>query len=132
MDGEVLGVAFGSAAVRLPSGSVIEGMGTVDGHRAALFVRPEAIALATDPAGFARPADRFAGRVSAVLFIGANSSLLIDAQYPYAAPRRPAAGGPLAGIGVGTAVVAATPEATRIFPGTRPPRGFGLCLCSRR
>src|SRR5215203_523649 len=78
--GEVLAPAFGSAAVRLPSGSVIEGMGTVDGHhRAASFVRPEAIALATDPAGLPDLPNRFAGRVSAVLFDGANSSLLIDA-----------------------------------------------------
>ena len=116
--GEVLAPAFGSAAVRLPSGSVIEGMGTVDGHRAASFVRPEAIALATDPAGLPDLPNRFAGRVSAVLFDGANSSLLIDAP-DLGTPLRAALpqAGPLAGIGVGTAVVAGwTPEATRIFP----------------
>ncbi|MFL5145007.1 MAG: ABC transporter ATP-binding protein, partial [Microvirga sp.] len=116
--GEVLAPAFGSAAVRLASGSVIEGMGTVDGHRAASFVRPEAIALATDPAGLPDLPNRFAGRVSAVLFDGANSSLLIDAP-DLGTPLRAALpqAGPLAGISVGTAVVAGwTPEATRIFP----------------
>lgn len=116
--GEVLAPAFGSAAVRLASGSVIEGMGAVDGHRAASFVRPEAIALATDPAGLPDLPNRFAGRVSAVLFDGANSSLLIDAP-DLGTPLRAALpqAGPLAGISVGTAVVAGwTPEATRIFP----------------
>ena len=116
--GEVLAPAFGSAAVRLASGSVIEGTGTVDGHRAASFVRPEAIALATDPAALPDLPNRFAGRVSAVLFDGANSSLLIDAP-DLGTPLRAALpqAGPLAGISVGTAVVAGwTPEATRIFP----------------
>jgi len=81
-------------------------------------VRPEAIALATDPAGLPDLPNRFAGHVSAVLFDGANSSLLIDAP-DLGTPLRAALpqAGPLAGISVGTAVVAGwTPEATRIFP----------------
>ena len=116
--GEVLAPAFGSAAVRLPSGSVIEGMGTVDGHRAACFRAAGGDRARDRSGGLADLPNRFAGRVSAVLFDGANSSLLIDAP-DLGTPLRAALpqAGPLAGIGVGTAVVAGwTPEATRIFP----------------
>jgi spermidine/putrescine transport system ATP-binding protein len=116
--GEVLAPAFGSAAVRLPSGSVVEGTGAVEGQRACCFVRPEAIALTIDAAGLPDLPNRFPGRVAAVLFDGANSSLLIDAP-ALGAPLRAALpqAGPLSGIAVGAEVVAGwTPEATRIFP----------------
>src|SRR3954463_1702692 len=116
--GEVLAPAFGSAAVRLASGSVIEGTGGSRGPRGAGFVRPEAVAIASGPDVLAELPNRFIGRVSAVLFDGANSSLLIDAP-DLGTPLRAALpqAGPLAGISVGTAVVAGwTPEATRIFP----------------
>jgi spermidine/putrescine transport system ATP-binding protein len=116
--GEVLAPAFGTAAVRLASGCVIEGMGAPEGPRAACFVRPEAVALTSDPGGLADLPNRFAGRVSAVLFDGANSALLIEAP-DLGSPLRAALPqtGPLAGISVGAPVVAGwTPEATRIFP----------------
>jgi spermidine/putrescine transport system ATP-binding protein len=115
--GDVLAPAFGTAAVRLPSGCVIEGMGAVEGPRAACFVRPEAIALARDPGGLADLPNRFAGHVSAVLFDGANSALLVDAPDLGGALRAALPQtGPLAGIAVGAPVVAGwTPEATRIF-----------------
>jgi spermidine/putrescine transport system ATP-binding protein len=114
----VLAPAFGTAAIRLSSGCVIEGMGTtVEGPRGACFVRPEAIALAGDPGGLADLPNRFTGHVSAVLFDGANSALLVEAPdlggtLRAALPQT----GPLAGIAAGSTIVAGwTPEATRIF-----------------
>jgi spermidine/putrescine transport system ATP-binding protein len=41
-------------------------------------VRPEAVALAQDSSSLSNLPNRFEGRVTAVLFDGANSSLLID------------------------------------------------------
>ena len=116
--GEALPPAFGSAAMRLPSGSVVEGAGRTEGARAACFVRPEAIAIAGEPDALADLPNRFSGRVSAVLFDGANSSVLIDAP-DLGAPVRAALpqAGPMAGLGVGAAVVVGwTTDAARVFP----------------
>src|SRR4051812_10156957 len=116
--GETVPAAFGTAAIRLPSGSVVEGTGRAEGPRGAAFVRPEAVAIASGPNALAELANRFDGWVSAVLFDGANSSVMIEAP-GLGAPLRatlPQAG-PMAGLAVGAAVtVGWTVEATRIFP----------------
>jgi spermidine/putrescine transport system ATP-binding protein len=116
--GETLPAAFGSAAVRLPGGRVIEGTGRADAPRAACFVRPEAIAIASAPGDLGELPNRFCGRVSAVLFDGANSSVMIEAP-DLGAPLRAALpqAGPMAGLGVGAPVVVGwTAEAARVFP----------------
>jgi len=116
--GEMLPPARGSAAIRLPGGSVIEGTGPAEHSRGACFVRPEAIAVATAPDCFHDLPNRFRGRVSAVLFDGANSAVMIEAP-DLGAPLRATLPqtGPMAGLGVGTPVVVGwTADATRIFP----------------
>jgi spermidine/putrescine transport system ATP-binding protein len=115
--GEVVAPALGSAAIALPSGAVIEGVGAPQGQQGACFVRPEAIALAADPAGLDDLPNRFKGEVRAVLFDGANSSLMVDVPY-LGVPVRVAMPqtGPLAGLSVGAPVaVGWTPNAARIF-----------------
>jgi spermidine/putrescine transport system ATP-binding protein len=116
--GETLPAARGSAALRLSGGSVIEGTGPADELRAACFVRPEAIAIASEPDALGELPNRFAGRVSAVLFDGANSAVMIDAP-DLGAPLRAALpqSGPMAGLAVGAPVVVGwSAEAARIFP----------------
>jgi len=76
--GEIVSAVNGTAALRLPSGAVILGEGPASQKAALGFVRPEAIALAQDQSALASLPNRFEGRVSAVLFDGANSSLLIE------------------------------------------------------
>jgi spermidine/putrescine transport system ATP-binding protein len=80
-------------------------------------VRPEALALAQDASALTALPNRFQGRVSAVLFDGANSSLLIEAP-DLGEPARavlPQAG-PLAGIAVGAPVhFGFSAEAARVF-----------------
>ncbi|MFC5485225.1 ABC transporter ATP-binding protein [Microvirga aerilata] len=106
----------GAIAVRLPSGAVVQGQGRA-GQAALAFVRPEAVALAQDPSLLGSLPNRFEGRVSAVLFDGAASSLLIDTA-GFAEPVRavlPQAG-PLAGIQVGAPVhVGWTADAMKVF-----------------
>ena len=80
------------------------------------FVRPEAIALAQDPGVLGGLPNCFEGRVSAVLFDGANSSLLIETPGfdELSAPccRRP----DLAGIEVGAPVhFGWTSDAMKVF-----------------
>jgi spermidine/putrescine transport system ATP-binding protein len=110
-------VSNGSIAVRLPSGAVVQGQGRAARQTALAFVRPEAVALAQDPSSLSNLPNRFEGRVSAVLFDGANSSLLIDTA-GFSEPVRavlPQAG-PLAGIAVGAPVhVGWTADATKVF-----------------
>jgi spermidine/putrescine transport system ATP-binding protein len=103
--GETVGETTGTISVRLPSGAVLQGRGTASRPSALAFVRPEAIALAQGAAGLGSLPNRFEGRVSAVLFDGANSSLLIAApgfEEPIRAVLPQA--GPLAGIEVGAPV----------------------------
>jgi spermidine/putrescine transport system ATP-binding protein len=103
--GETVGETDGTTSVRLPSGAVLQGRGAASRPSALAFVRPEAIALAQGAAGLGGLPNRFEGRVSAVLFDGANSSLLI-ATPGFEEPIRavlPQAG-PLAGIEVGAPV----------------------------
>jgi spermidine/putrescine transport system ATP-binding protein len=75
------------------------------------------VALATDETALGGLPNRFEGRVSAVLFDGANSSLLIAAE-GFEMPVRavlPQAG-PLAGIRVGAPIhVGWTSEAMKVF-----------------
>jgi spermidine/putrescine transport system ATP-binding protein len=115
--GEATSVTNGAVAVRLPSGAVIQGQGAVARKAALAFVRPEAVALAQDHTSLANLPNRFEGRVSAVLFDGANSSLLIEAP-GFDRPVRavlPQAG-PLAGIEVGAPVhVGWTADAVKVF-----------------
>ena len=115
--GEATSAAGGSIAVRLPTGAVIQGQGTVADKETLAFVRPEAIALAQDSSALSGLPNRFEGRVSAVLFDGANSSLLIDAdgfEQPIRAVLPQA--GPLAGIRVGAPVhVGWTANAMKVF-----------------
>ncbi|MGO4707239.1 ABC transporter ATP-binding protein [Microvirga sp. 2MCAF38] len=103
--GETASASASGATIRLPSGATIEGKGEVGKAQSLCFVRPEAIALGADQAALGNVANRFEGRVSAVLFDGANSSLLIEAP-GFEQPARavlPQAG-PLAGIGVGAPI----------------------------
>jgi spermidine/putrescine transport system ATP-binding protein len=116
--GEAVRSAGGSVAVHLPGGSVIEGTGRADNTRAACFVRPEAISIASTPETLGILPNRFSGRVSAVLFDGANSSVMIeipDLDQPLRASLPQV--GPMAGLSVGAPVVVGwTAEAARIFP----------------
>jgi spermidine/putrescine transport system ATP-binding protein len=109
--------ADGAIAVRLPSGVVVHGRGKPNGGDALCFARPEAIALSSDPSALAALPNRFDGRVSAVLFDGANSSLLIDTA-GFDQPVRavlPQAGA-LAGINVGAPIhLGWTSDATKVF-----------------
>jgi spermidine/putrescine transport system ATP-binding protein len=115
--GEAASAASGAIAVRLPSGTVVQGLGNVAGRSSLAFVRPEAIALAQDSSALSSLPNRFDGRVSAVLFDGANSSLLIDApgfDQPVRAVLPQA--GPLAGIQVGAPIhVGWTADAMKVF-----------------
>lgn len=103
--GAVSAGSNGAVTVRLPSGVSLHGEGQAVAGDALCFARPEAIALASDAAGLSALANRFEGRVSAVLFDGANSSLLIDTP-GFGQPVRavlPQAGA-LAGINVGAPI----------------------------
>jgi spermidine/putrescine transport system ATP-binding protein len=115
--GEAAPASNGSVAVRLPSGAMVQGQGAAAQKSALAFVRPEAIALAQDQSALANLPNRFEGRVSAVLFDGANSSLLIETR-GFEQPVRavlPQAG-PLAGIEVGAPVhVGWTADAMKVF-----------------
>lgn len=115
--GEGASNADGTTSVRLSSGAVVHGTGASTEKNAIAFVRPEAIALASGAESLSALPNRFAGRVSAVLFDGANSSLLIDVQ-GFAEPIRsvlPQAG-PLAGIEVGAPIhVGWTADAMKVF-----------------
>ncbi|MXQ11567.1 ABC transporter ATP-binding protein [Microvirga makkahensis] len=115
--GEASAASGGTISVRLPSGAVIQGQGKVADRAMLAFVRPEAIALAQDPSALGGLPNRFEGRVSAVLFDGANSSLLIDTagfEEPVRAVLPQA--GPLAGIQVGAPVhVGWTADAMKVF-----------------
>jgi spermidine/putrescine transport system ATP-binding protein len=106
----------GTVAVRLPSGAIVQGQGR-GGKSALAFVRPEAVALAQDSSSLGNLPNRFEGRVSAVLFDGANSSLLIDTtgfEQPVRAVLPQV--GPLAGIQVGAPVhVGWTADAMKVF-----------------
>jgi spermidine/putrescine transport system ATP-binding protein len=100
--GEVTSASHGTVSVQVPSGAVIQGQGESTHKSVLAFVRPEAIALAQDQAALGSLPNHFAGRVFAVLFDGANSSLLIEApgfDQPVRAVLPQA--GPLAGIEVG-------------------------------
>jgi len=114
--GEAASASNGSVVVRLPSGATIQGQGVVSDKTLA-FVRPEAVALAQESSALSGLPNRFEGRVSAVLFDGANSSLLIDAagfDQPVRAVLPQA--GPLAGIQVGAPIhVGWTADAMKVF-----------------
>ncbi len=102
--GAVTSGADGAITVRLPSGISVQGQGKAGAGDALCFARPEAIALASDAAALGALANRFEGRVSAVLFDGANSSLLIDTRgFDRACSRRAAAGGCACGDQCGSA-----------------------------
>ncbi|WP_134496974.1 ABC transporter ATP-binding protein [Microvirga pakistanensis] len=115
--GEAAAAPQGGVSVRLPSGTVIHGQGRAADKASLAFVRPEAIALAQDPSALGGLPNRFEGRVSAVLFDGANSSLLIETA-GFGEPVRavlPQAG-PLAGIQVGAPIhVGWTADAMKVF-----------------
>jgi len=115
--GEIASAASGTVALRLPSGATILGEGTASQKTGLAFVRPEAIALSLDPGALGELPNRFEGRVSAVLFDGANSSLLIQTA-GFDDPVRavlPQAG-PLAGIEVGAQVhLGWTASAMKVF-----------------
>jgi spermidine/putrescine transport system ATP-binding protein len=106
----------GTVAVRLPSGAIVQGQGR-GGKSALAFVRPEAVALAQDSSSLDNLPNRFEGRVSAVLFDGANSSLLIDTtgfEQPVRAVLPQV--GPFAGIQVGAPVhVGWAADAMKVF-----------------
>ena len=115
--GEIVSSSDGTVALQLPSGTVTQGSGRVLQKAAVAFVRPEAVALAPNQPALRDLPNRFEGRVSAVLFDGANSSLLIE-TLGFDRPVRavlPQAG-PLAGIEVGAPIhVGWTADAMRVF-----------------
>jgi spermidine/putrescine transport system ATP-binding protein len=115
--GVVSGDANGVIVVRLPSGVFVRGQGKSNTGETLCFARPEAVALASDPTALAALPNRFEGRVSAVLFDGANSSLLIDTP-GFDQPVRavlPQAGA-LAGINVGAPIhLGWTSDAMKVF-----------------
>ena len=115
--GEVASAGNGTVALRLSSGAVVVGEGAAPQQAALAFVRPEAIALSQDRGALGSLPNRFEGRVSAVLFDGAASSLLI-ATPGFEEPIRavlPQAG-PLAGIEVGAPVhLGWTSDAAKVF-----------------
>ncbi|WP_210485311.1 ABC transporter ATP-binding protein [Microvirga antarctica] len=115
--GAVSGAADRGLSVRLSSGVLAQGRGDAKTGDALCFVRPEAIALAAEAGALQILPNRFEGRVSAVLFDGANSSLLINAA-GFDEPIRavlPQAG-PLAGITVGAPIhVGWTADAMKVF-----------------
>ncbi|MFL5022056.1 MAG: ABC transporter ATP-binding protein [Microvirga sp.] len=115
--GEAASASNGAVAVRLRSGAMVQGQGRAAGQGALAFVRPEAVALAQDASSLGNLPNRFEGRVSAVLFDGANSSLLINTvgfEQPVRAVLPQA--GPLAGIEVGAPVhVGWTADAMKVF-----------------
>jgi spermidine/putrescine transport system ATP-binding protein len=115
--GEAVAASNGAISLRLPSGTVVLGQGKVADKASLAFVRPEAVALAPDSSALSSLPNRFEGRVSAVLFDGANSSLLIDTS-GFDNPVRavlPQAG-PLAGIQVGAPIhVGWTADAMKVF-----------------
>jgi spermidine/putrescine transport system ATP-binding protein len=115
--GEAVTASNATVALRLPSGAALQGQGSVSQRSALGFVRPEAIALAQDQSALIELPNRFEGRVSAVLFDGANSSLLISApgfDQPIRAVLPQA--GPLAGIKVGEPIHTGwTTDAMKVF-----------------
>jgi len=117
LQGEAASASNGAIVVHLPSGAAVQGQGRAKGKNALAFVRPEAVALAQDPSSLGNLPNRFEGRVSAVLFDGAASSLLIDTtgfEQPLRAVLPQA--GPLAGIQVGAPVhVGWTADAMKVF-----------------
>jgi spermidine/putrescine transport system ATP-binding protein len=115
--GKALVCANGEAALRLDNGAVVQGRGTLREGAAQCFVRPEAVALDQRPDALADLPNRFEGRVSAVLFDGAASSLLIETpalDQPIRAVLPQA--GPLAGIAVGAPILCGWPaSAAKVF-----------------
>jgi spermidine/putrescine transport system ATP-binding protein len=115
--GEAASVSNGGISVRLPSGTMLRGQGGAAEKTTLAFVRPEAVALAQDASAISGLPNQFEGRVSAVLFDGANSSLLINAagfDQPVRAVLPQA--GPLAGIQVGAPIyVGWTADAMKVF-----------------
>jgi spermidine/putrescine transport system ATP-binding protein len=115
--GEALPARAGAAAIRLGGGAVIEGLGETGARQAVCFVRPEAIALAASPDQLAGLPNRFSGRVGAVLFDGANSTVMIEAP-ELGTPLRAAMPqtGALASLAVGAPIhLGWRAEAGRIF-----------------
>lgn len=115
--GEVASVVDGGLTVRLPNGGGIQGRGDAKQGPVLAFVRPEAVALSQDAGVLGSLPNRFEGKVSAVLFDGAASSLLIETpgfDLPVRAVLPQA--GPLAGIEVGEKVhLGWTAEAMKVF-----------------
>ncbi|MBZ6076615.1 ABC transporter ATP-binding protein [Microvirga puerhi] len=112
------GGGAGGTDIRLAAGATVHSTGIVPAKSVLCFVRPEAVALSANAESLASLPNRFEGRVSAVLFDGANSSLLIDTQ-GFDQPIRavlPQAG-PLAGIEVGASIhLGWTADAMKVFP----------------
>jgi spermidine/putrescine transport system ATP-binding protein len=115
--GTVASASNGVITVRLPSGVSVHGQGQSGTGDALCFARPEAIALASTDTALSTLSNRFEGRVSAVLFDGANSSLLIETP-GFDQPVRavlPQAGA-LAGINVGAPIhLGWTGDAMKVF-----------------
>jgi spermidine/putrescine transport system ATP-binding protein len=95
----------GAAMLRLDGGTVIRGTGDDGAGRATCFVRPESVTLANHEGDLGALPNRFSGRVAAVRFDGASSTVLIEAP-DFAEPVRAALpqAGPLAGLQPGAPV----------------------------
>lgn len=106
--GEGLGIA-------LATGANLIGVGAAMGAAKA-YLRPEAIALAPSPDELPALPNRFVGTISTVLFDGAASTLVIEAEgFPLLRATLPQAG-PLAGIEAGAPVAFGfEPDALKIF-----------------
>ena len=77
--GRVTAIDGGTAEVRTDSGLGMraQGQGLAPGDRVEVFVRPEAISISHDASGVAADVNHMAVRVTALLFNGANSRVLV-------------------------------------------------------
>jgi len=76
--GRVDGVEAGAARVRLPDGTALVAEGEFAlGEEVEVFVRPEAVRLARDPALLGDLPNRMTGQVESLLFNGAASRVLV-------------------------------------------------------
>ena len=78
--GRVTAIDGGTAEVRTDSGLGMraQGQGLAPGDRVEVFVRPEAISISHDASGVAADVNHMAVRVTALLFNGANSRVLVS------------------------------------------------------
>jgi spermidine/putrescine transport system ATP-binding protein len=104
--------------VRLSGGAAVVGRrhGPPSAGPATCFVRPESVALAAAPEALAGLENRYSGTVAAVLFDGANSTLLVRAREGFELRATLPQAGALAGVEKGAEIhFGWSADAARIF-----------------